>query len=881
MGDVAGRNIILLSDGTGNSAGKLFKTNVWRVYDALDLSNASQIASYDDGVGTSWIKPLAVFGGAFGWGLKRNVLALYTFLCRNYRSGDRIYAFGFSRGAFTIRVLIGFVLSQKLVADATSNDDLRRKALRLYRTFRVERTQHYGLYTLGRPLRNFLVRLWDWIFGRSALSKIGIAEVPQIEFLGLWDTVDAYGLPIEELKRGVDRWVWPLSLDDKTIDPRINKACHALSIDDKRTTFHPLLWDENDLDPVDHTDRERLTQVWFSGSHANVGGGYPDDSLSYVPLRWMINEARKRKLNFNDLALKALDVKISPYGRIYDSRAGLGAYYRFDPRRLDPPRDRQGACIPCPKIHETVLWRMAAGTDFYAPLSVPKNLRVVTDGRTEQDTSEDNRQAGANETASGDHRIEKDAAVSSRPVSTTGNGSRMKPNILGFHDYIAAVQAEGDLFGTPAGRGADPEKRRRAATEIAALTMPDDKALELMWDTVWWRRIAYFTTLISTGLLALYPVLFGASTEEANYLIKQVAGLATTVLPSLAQPWLDAFQSDPVGVSVLFAATIVFVGWGKLLDRRIHDRALAAWNSNWREKRYRAFQESVRWRRGMLAILVVAFLGGGAASIYFGLAVTNDLFLILGVILLLVFALLAIPMVIQGLILWLISRRAKVHQSEIRGLGLLVAYGLRRSTWFVGLYRLIAWGILPTAFAAGLVAMVIYGINRLSFEFMDSVGWICTRASDTSPPESKPIDFNFEIDKACQSSNARLSAKVKYLIQITEVKDWRDGNLEVGPQGVSTWQLEPHRWLLLPMRRRFTTRWFVVIARIGETGSEEYALTHGSNTEITPTRNGDLFFYVNEAVIGLPGIENYFYRGKPGSAKITITRAGDELKPKQ
>ena len=97
MAESAGRNIILLSDGTGNSAGKLFKTNVWRVYDALDLSNASQIAAYDDGVGTSSIKPLAVFGGAVGWGLKRNVLSLYTFLCGNYQPGDRIYGFGFSR----------------------------------------------------------------------------------------------------------------------------------------------------------------------------------------------------------------------------------------------------------------------------------------------------------------------------------------------------------------------------------------------------------------------------------------------------------------------------------------------------------------------------------------------------------------------------------------------------------------------------------------------------------------------------------------------------------------------------------------------------------------------------------------------------------------
>src|SRR6266567_1968225 len=105
-----GRKIILLSDGTGNSAAKVWRTNVWRVFESLDLSGSDQVAFYDDGVGTSSFKPVAIMGGAFGYGLKRNVLDLYKFLCRNYQSSDdEIFDFGFSRGAFTIRVLIGLV----------------------------------------------------------------------------------------------------------------------------------------------------------------------------------------------------------------------------------------------------------------------------------------------------------------------------------------------------------------------------------------------------------------------------------------------------------------------------------------------------------------------------------------------------------------------------------------------------------------------------------------------------------------------------------------------------------------------------------------------------------------------------------------------------
>src|SRR6202140_4609408 len=82
------RKIILLSDGTGNAASKVWRTNVWRTFDALDLSSSDQVAFYDDGVGTSSFKPLAILGGAFGYGLKRNVIDIYKFVCRNYRSSD-------------------------------------------------------------------------------------------------------------------------------------------------------------------------------------------------------------------------------------------------------------------------------------------------------------------------------------------------------------------------------------------------------------------------------------------------------------------------------------------------------------------------------------------------------------------------------------------------------------------------------------------------------------------------------------------------------------------------------------------------------------------------------------------------------------------------
>src|ERR1043166_3989415 len=312
---MANKRIILLSDGTGNSAGKVWRTNVWRTFESLDLTSSKQIAFYDDGVGTSSFKPFAILGGAFGFGLKRNVLDIYKFACRNYRShldyqaleaaaaeaenrdekygpyqGDDIFAFGFSRGAFTIRVVNGLICEQGLVSYRTE-EELDRKVATAYRAHRAEcfRTR-FQIEWVFRKLRNLFV---------SARHDKTQRPVDHIAFLGLWDTVAAYGLRVDEMTPGVSRFLWPLELPDRQLNPLVRKACHALSLDDERTTFHPLLWDESlepELTGARTTASERISQVWFAGVHSNVGGGYPDDSLAHVSLTWILSEARQRGL---------------------------------------------------------------------------------------------------------------------------------------------------------------------------------------------------------------------------------------------------------------------------------------------------------------------------------------------------------------------------------------------------------------------------------------------------------------------------------------------------------------------------------------------------------------------------------------------------------
>jgi uncharacterized protein (DUF2235 family) len=318
------KNIALFSDGTGNSSAKLFRTNVWRLYEALDRSAPDQIAYYDDGVGTSSFKPYAILGGALGVGLKRNVQHIYAFLCRNYEPGDRIHAFGFSRGAFTIRVFIGLVHDQGLVRAATERELWQgvEERWRAHRKKARARISH-GIRAHA---------------ARRATAPTAADPGVKFTFVGLWDTVSAYGMPIDELTRAWDQYVWPLSMNDRVPSASIAKAFHALSLDDERNTFHPLLWTETGADAGAnaksvHLDDERISQVWFTGVHSNVGGGYPDDALSYVPLHWIMSEAAKH-LRFRPGELEKVRAAASPFGRIYDSRKGLGGYYRYNPRKI-------------------------------------------------------------------------------------------------------------------------------------------------------------------------------------------------------------------------------------------------------------------------------------------------------------------------------------------------------------------------------------------------------------------------------------------------------------------------------------------------------------------------------------------------------------------
>ncbi len=153
---------------------------------------------------------------------------------------------------------------------------------------------------------------------------------------------------------------------DLSLGPNVDHACHALSIDDERLTFQPELWED---DP-------RVEQVWFSGVHSNVGGGYPKQGLSMESLHWMMTHAQKRGLHFIQMAREYVINARDAHGKLYDSREGMALYYRWCPRNISKLcKDRK---IEKPKIHVSVFERIAQGPDGYAPGNIPFDCEIVS-----------------------------------------------------------------------------------------------------------------------------------------------------------------------------------------------------------------------------------------------------------------------------------------------------------------------------------------------------------------------------------------------------------------------------------------------------------------------------------------------------------------------
>ncbi|MDF1609645.1 DUF2235 domain-containing protein [Hoeflea sp. YIM 152468] len=275
------RNIVILLDGTSNQISG-DRTNVLRLYGSLERSNR-QLVFYQPGVGTFGLsgwwqraksKTRIILGLATGAGISDNVMQAYEFLVETFEYGDRIYVFGFSRGAYTARLLAGFIRIFGLVRPEQLQ--LVRYAWRAY-----ARLGEPGSAGFDAEIGHF----------QKVLRGSGI----RIEFLGLWDTVAS----VFDATAGFP-WLTTTQKAYTNRNDRVKIVRQALAIDEQRTYFQPALWEPGqEYEAWSRKTRsyekrpQDFEEVWFAGCHGDVGGGHPDarSGLAKIPLEWLYREA--------------------------------------------------------------------------------------------------------------------------------------------------------------------------------------------------------------------------------------------------------------------------------------------------------------------------------------------------------------------------------------------------------------------------------------------------------------------------------------------------------------------------------------------------------------------------------------------------------------
>ncbi len=353
------KRIIVCCDGTWNRAdqardGVLTPTNVVRAayLTAKAAGTTPQIIMYDQGVGTgNSLDRLS--GGAFGRGLDDHIFEAYRFLIANYEPGDEIYLFGFSRGAFTVRSIAGMirkcgVLLRGSVAQYPT-------ALALYRDDRHPDDEGPKLF-------------------RKTHSIAGEEPIP-IKFIGVWDTVGALGIPLGGLRALTRR---KYQFHDTELSGTVQFAFQALAIDERRDPFQPTLW------LYKPKPNQTVEQVWFSGVHSDVGGGYRERELSDVALKWMLDKAAGTGLAADADALAAHPPNPRFDGVLHDSTTllyripGLGSN-----RRIGFVKSKSGALVrdPTQSVHEAALQRWDADAS-YRPKALREFFERTDDPRT-------------------------------------------------------------------------------------------------------------------------------------------------------------------------------------------------------------------------------------------------------------------------------------------------------------------------------------------------------------------------------------------------------------------------------------------------------------------------------------------------------------------
>lgn len=308
------KNLIVCCDGTWNDQqnmddGVPAPTNIKKIFDASidgalnpDETNGIeyQLTRYQAGVGTEGLLDKMI-GGLLGKGLSEDIRDCFQWLSDKYTAGDQIFIFGFSRGAFAARSLAGLIGEYGLVDFENSIGPSKAEL--------VEEIYTKG-YRNSKPLR-------DQIHFHNDSNSVC--------FLGVFDTVGALGIPNDKEILELFDNSEAHQFHDTTLSNRVKKARHAVAIDERRGSFSPTLWSNENA-------HQNVKQVWFSGVHSDIGGGYNETGLSDCTLDWMLREAQEAGLQCNEAITK--QISPDPKGVLHDSHTGVMKILRTAPRSI-------------------------------------------------------------------------------------------------------------------------------------------------------------------------------------------------------------------------------------------------------------------------------------------------------------------------------------------------------------------------------------------------------------------------------------------------------------------------------------------------------------------------------------------------------------------
>lgn len=288
------QKLILLFDGTWNDPQT--NTNVIKLARSIApfAGLQRQRFFYSPGVGIT--DATRLMGGLFGVGLSKNLLQGYDWLARHYRPGDEVWVFGFSRGAYTARSMVGMIRKCGLLHIVTPTQ--LAEAERLYR--------NKSAAPDGEQCQQF----------RRQYSQ----EI-KIHLLGVWDTVGALGIPGTLLsERGTYAW------HDTRLSKIVERAYQAIALDEHRAVYNTVPW--TSTNGQKKPEQLVVEQRWFIGAHANVGGGYINDPLADLALAWMQQKARAAGLVLDVIQPAENAWLTAPTDSYHQFLAGFYRHYR-------------------------------------------------------------------------------------------------------------------------------------------------------------------------------------------------------------------------------------------------------------------------------------------------------------------------------------------------------------------------------------------------------------------------------------------------------------------------------------------------------------------------------------------------------------------------